>query len=251
MTEPQSRIIIVGATSGIAEQCARIWVKQNNVELVLIGRNKEKLQEIANDLTVRNPQAKINIIEGQFFDPEAISLLVNTIATQGRIDQVLIAHGMLPDQQECQNNLSLLNETLVVNSVSPTLFAEAFVSHLEKNHHGSLAILGSVAGDRGRKSIYAYGATKALLEHYVRGLQHRFAKSKVNVLLVKPGPTDTAMTAHLRGGRVPLADASIVAQDIVTAMNQGKKIIYTPGKWRVIMAIIRYLPTFIFNKMDI
>lgn len=245
----KTKIVIVGATSGIAEHCARLWVMEKNAELLLIGRNVQKVQTIAKDLRVRNPQATIQTMEANFIDPKAISTLVDSIAAQGRIDRVLIAHGVLPKQAECQQNLVICYDVLMINAISPVLFAEAFIKHLEENNHGTLAIIGSIAGDRGRKSIYTYGATKTLIEHYVQGLQHRLARSKVKIVLVKPGPTDTAMTAHLKAKGNKLASADVVAADIVQAMARGKTLIYTPAKWRFIMWIIRQLPNFIFNKL--
>lgn len=247
----KTRTVIVGATSGIAEHCARLWTLEKNAELILIGRNLQKMKIIAADLQVRGPQTNIQVMEADFTDPKAISSLVDTIADQGKIDRVLIAHGILPKQEECQQNLMVCYDTLMINAISPVLFAEGFVGHLEKNNHGTLAIIGSVAGDRGRKSIYTYGSTKALIEHYVQGLQHRLARSEVKIVLIKPGPTDTAMTAHLKAKGAKLTGANIVAAQCVGAIADGKPLIYTPTKWHLIMYIIRHLPNFIFNKLDI
>ena len=108
-----------------------------------------------------------------------------------------------------------------------------------------------MAGDRGRKSNYVYGAAKGLVERYAQGLQHRLAATDVKVLLVKPGPTDTPMTAHLKQGGARLASSAQVAADIVKAVDTGKAVLYTPGKWALIMLVIRNLPAFVFNRMDI
>lgn len=247
----KTKIVIVGATSGIAERCARIWVMEKNIELILIGRNLQKLQNIAEDLRIRGPEASIQVIEANFTDPKAIALLVNSIAQQGKIDRVLIAQGMLPKQEDCQQDLVTCYDTLMINAVSPALFAEAFIGHLQKNNHGTLAIIGSVAGDRGRKFIYTYGAAKALIAHYAQGLQHRLARSNVKVVLVKPGPTATTMTAHLNTKGLKLADPNIVATDIVRAMARGTPVIYTPRRWGFIMTVIRTIPAFIFNRLEI
>ena len=111
------------------------------------------------------------------------------------VDLVLIAHGWLSDQQSCQDDLALCRESLEVNAVSPVLFAEAFARHFAKANHGTIAFLGSVAGDRGRKVNYTYGASKGFVARYAEGMQHRFAGSGVKIVLIKPGPTDTPMTA--------------------------------------------------------
>jgi decaprenylphospho-beta-D-erythro-pentofuranosid-2-ulose 2-reductase len=248
----KKRIVIVGATSAIAEHCARIWIKDVAVDLTLIGRDFEKTERLAADLRVRSPQSSIHVITTNFIDPLAIDESVSTVISQGEVNQVLIAHGSLPVQDACQTDLSICNEALNINGISPVLFAEAFASHMHKSNQGTLAIIGSVAGDRGRKSNYAYGAAKGLVHRYVQGLQHRLASTKVKVVLIKPGPTDTPMTAHLKQqGATGLASVEEVAHSIVKGINQGRPVIYTPGKWALIMMIIRHLPRFIFNRMDI
>lgn len=245
----KKHIVIVGATSGIAEQCARIWIKEPALILTLVGRDKNKTQALADDLAVRNPSATIKVVTTDFLSPKEIAQSVETICATTPVAIALIAHGSLPDQKQCQQNLELNQHTLEVNGISPVLFAEAFATQMEKAQQGSLALIGSVAGDRGRKSNYVYGAAKGLVTRYAQGLQHRFAHTPIKVILIKPGPTATAMTAHLpqRG----LASAEAVAATIVQGIAQGKAVIYAPAKWAVIMMIIIHLPAFIFNKLDI
>ncbi|MFM2008102.1 MAG: hypothetical protein RIR02_52 [Pseudomonadota bacterium] len=249
MQVTKKHIVIVGATSGIAEQCARIWIKESALMLTLIGRDKNKTQALADDLVVRNPSATIKVVTTDFLSPKEIAQSVETICTEAPVSIALIAHGSLPNQQQCQQDLALNQHTLEVNGISPVLFAEAFATQMEKAQQGSLALIGSVAGDRGRKSNYVYGAAKGLVTRYAQGLQHRFAHTPIKVILIKPGPTATAMTAHLpqRG----LASAEAVAATIVQGIAQGKAVIYAPAKWAVIMMIIIHLPAFIFNKLDI
>ena len=249
MQVTKKHIVIVGATSGIAEQCARIWIKEPALMLTLVGRDKNKTQALADDLAVRNPSATIKVVITDFLSPKEIAQSVETICADAPVSIALIAHGSLPDQQQCQQDLALNQQTLEVNGISPVLFAEAFATQMEKTQRGSLALIGSVAGDRGRKSNYVYGAAKGLVTRYAQGLQHRFAHTPIKVILIKPGPTATAMTAHLsqRG----LASAEAVAATIVQGIAQGKAVIYAPKKWAVIMMIIIHLPAFIFNKLDI
>lgn len=250
MQDNKKRIVIIGATSAIAEHCARLWVENTNVDLTLVARNAEKAESVATDLRVRSPQSVIRVLEANFIAPLAIQQLVDEIVAEGIVDTVLIAHGSLPDQDVCQQNLTECNEALTVNSISPVLFAEAFAGHMEKAKLGTLAIIGSVAGDRGRKSNYVYGAAKGLVTRYAQGLQHRLANTGVKVVLIKPGPTETPMTAHLKqqGG---LAKVEDVAKVIVSAINQGKPVVYAPAKWGLIMMVIRHLPGFVFNKLNI
>jgi decaprenylphospho-beta-D-erythro-pentofuranosid-2-ulose 2-reductase len=246
----QKRIAIIGATSSIAEHCARQWVQEEGVHLVLVGRNMVKLERVAADLRVRQPNLKIELLETDFIKPKAIQETVNNLFRSSPISIALIAHGTLPDQADCQDNLELCQSTLEVNGISPTLFAEAFAQHMTKLNAGCIAIIGSVAGDRGRRSNYIYGAAKGLITRYAQGLQHRFAGSGVQITLIKPGPTDTPMTAGM-GGKGKFASPEDVAKIIITGIEKQKSVIYAPGKWQIIMMIVRHLPSFIFNKMNI
>jgi hypothetical protein len=123
--------------------------------------------------------------------------------------------------------------------------------HMEKLDAGTLIVIGSVAGDRGRKSNYVYGAAKGLVGRYVEGLQHRLAKTSVKVALVKPGPTETPMTAHLKQQGMPLAPVEDVAKAIVDGAAEGKRVVYVPRKWALVMMVIRHLPHFVFARLNI
>ena len=245
------KIVIVGATSAMAEHCARLWVEESPKELVLAGRDRARTERVAQDLRVRSPQSKIDVQVIDFLDPLRIREWAEAASAGGVPDIVLIAHGSLPDQQACQLDLELCEDALAVNGVSPALFAEAFAGPMQQANRGTVAIVGSVAGDRGRKSNYVYGAAKGLVTRYAQGLQHRLAGTNVKVVLIKPGPTDTPMTAQLKGKGAKLASVGDVARMIVKGIAQGKPVVYAPGKWALIMMVIRHLPRFVFNKMDI
>jgi short-subunit dehydrogenase len=219
------------------------------VDIVLIGRDLVRVSRVAADLRVRSPHSSVTAHEVNFFDPVSITALAQKLAVEKAIDIVLIAHGNLPDQKECEHDVTQAREALEINGVSPVLFAEAFAQQMEQVGRGTIAVIGSVAGDRGRKTNYVYGAAKGMVERYVQGMQHRFANSKINVVLIKPGPTATPMTAHLpqRG----MASAEAVASRIIAAIDSGTPVAYVPAKWAIIMMVIRHLPRTIFNKLNI
>lgn len=245
----RERIVIVGATSAIAEHCARLWAGNGAAELVLVGRDRERAERVAADLRVRGPQTRVEVVTSGFLDAADIERTVGAVWGNG-VDLVLVAHGVLPDQRACEGDLAACRAALDVNALSPVLFAEAFARRMTVQKRGTLAVIGSVAGDRGRKSNYVYGAAKGLVDRYLQGLRHRFAGSGVKVAIIKPGPTDTPMTAHLKGS-TKLAPVEDVARAIVDGLARGQEVIYAPGKWRVIMLVIRHLPGFVFNKMNI
>lgn len=247
----RKKIVIVGATSAMAWHCARLWLADAPADLTLVGRDASRLQRVAADLTVRSPQSSIKTVEAGFLDPDAVGAAVDQIVSDAGVDVVLIAHGSLPDQTACQNDLHACSEALAINGWSPVLFAEAFARHMARAGHGTLALISSVAGDRGRKSNYIYGCAKGMVTRCAQGLQHRFAGTGVKVVLIKPGPTDTPMTAHLKAQGASLASAESVARQIVDGIKAGKSQIYAPGKWALIMMVIRHLPGFVFNRLDI
>lgn len=245
------RIVIVGATSLIAQHCSRIWINEGVEELILVGRNKIKTERVAKDLGVRNSKTRISIYDIDFSDPLAITLLVDDIFSTGIVSTVLIAHGILSEQTNLQSDLVAVNHNLLINGVSPILFSEAFVTKMVNLNYGTISIIGSVAGDRGRKSNYIYGSAKAMIATYCQGLQHRLAGSDVKAIIIKPGPTETPMTFHLQGGKIRLAPVNLVALDIVSGIHKGVPVVYTPKRWSFIMLIIRHIPNFIFNRLDI
>jgi decaprenylphospho-beta-D-erythro-pentofuranosid-2-ulose 2-reductase len=251
MLNIKKKIVIIGATSCIAEHCARLWAKDTLIDLILVGRDLEKTERVAADLRVRSPQSYIRALKADFIDPRAIKQLVDEIAAEDPVHTVLIAHGLLPDQVLCQQDLTECHEALTVNGISPVLFAEAFAGHMQRVDHGNLVIIGSVAGDRGRKTNYVYGSAKGLIARYAQGLQHRLANTGVRVVLIKPGPTNTPMTQDVEKKAINLASVESVAEAIVVGIERQNHLIYAPAKWFWIIMVIRHMPSFIFNKMDI
>jgi decaprenylphospho-beta-D-erythro-pentofuranosid-2-ulose 2-reductase len=244
------RLLIVGATSGIAKECARIWAKEAQPHFVLLGRNQGKLDAVAADLKVRNSSAQVTSMALDLTDPDAVSGIESDLTALGSYDVVLVAQGELTDQTDAQSSAKVLGQSLTLNVTSVAMFAELGARLLEKSGKGTLAIIGSVAGDRTRRSNYSYGASKAFIASYVQGMRHRFAGTKITVSVIKPGPTATPMTTALAtSGR--LASVEDVAATIVSGLAKRQGTIYAPGIWRVIMLVIRMIPTPIFNKLNL
>lgn len=251
MQEIRNRYVIIGATSAIAEHCARLWVQSHPIDISLVGRDLSRIERVAADLRVRSPHSLVQAHTVNFTDPAAIGRLAADIAAAGPVDTVLIAHGDLPVQIHCQNDLRACQEALVINGLSTVLFAEAFAGQMQKSNSGTLVVIGSVAGDRGRRSNYVYGAAKGMVSRYIQGLQHRMVGTGVKVVLVKPGPTDTPMTRTLRQAGKRLASVEEVAGLIVSGAKKGRRVVYAPTKWALVMMVIRHLPNFIFDRLDI
>jgi short-subunit dehydrogenase len=246
----RTRIVVIGATSAIAEHCCRLWVQRGPTDLTLVARDAARTERIAADLRVRSPASTVTVMIADFVDAKDIARVADTTTQPGPVDIVLIAHGVLPKQDLCLD-LDFCRDTLEINAVSPALFAEAFAGQFAKVNHGTIALIGSVAGDRGRKVNYTYGASKGLVERYAQGLDHRFAGSGVSIVLLKPGPTDTPMAADYKAAGKRLASPESVAATIVSGIDRRKAVVYAPPLWQFIMLIVRHLPRFIFNKLSI
>lgn len=244
-------ILIVGGTSGIAKACCKVWAGRDNYHFFFIVRNLELGTLEANSLKIQYPNSQFTVQSIDFLSPEAINLSLSQIFEEAQICIALIAQGVLPDQKKCESSLGLVRDSIAINMISPILFSESVVTQMSKQGFGSLGIIGSVAGDRGRKSNYIYGCAKGALDRYCEGLRHRLYATTILISLIKPGPTKTAMTANLADGKISLANVDDVAINIVNGIDAGKKVIYCPAKWKFIMAILRSIPESLFNRLNI
>mgnify|MGYP002654800839 CR=1 FL=1 len=239
------RIVVISATSVIAKACVQVWAGASDHSFVLVGRSKERIEATAKDLELRFPTSNFVTETVDFHSSESIVGLVSKLA-KASIDLVLVAQGSLTNQVKGSVDLAYLKRELELNAVSVAVVSEAFAGALETQGFGTLGIIGSVAGDRGRAYNYSYGASKALLETYAQGLQQRFGSSDVKVCLIKPGPTATPMTASHTG---KMADPKVVAKGIVAGLKAGRRVIYVPTVWRAIMFLVRNIPFAIFKKL--
>jgi short-subunit dehydrogenase len=240
------RIVIVSATSLIAQNVVKVWAQKGDHEFVLVGRSLPKLEAVARDLSIRFPSSNFESVEIDFQSTESIGAVVSKISSS-TVDMVLIAQGSLTDQPSASADLVYLKQQLELNAISVALVAEEFAKYLERQGRGTLGIIGSVAGDRGRAYNYSYGASKALIEVYCQGLQQRFAKTNVSVSLIKPGPTATPMTVNHNARK---ATPESVARIIVHGLEAKRRVIYAPSSWKFIMFVVRNIPFAIFKHLS-
>jgi decaprenylphospho-beta-D-erythro-pentofuranosid-2-ulose 2-reductase len=242
-------VIIFGATSAIAHAIGRRYAARG-ASLVLVGRDRARLEANAADLTVRGA-AKAVVVEADLAEITKHRELVDRAADPlGRLDVAIIAHGVLPEQRECDESTLALCHALEVNFSSVASLASALAARLERERNGTLAVLGSVAGDRGRRGNYAYGAAKAGVAVFLEGLGMRVRPHGVRVLTVKPGFVDTPMTARFRKGLL-WSTPERVARAVVRAIDRRRTVIYVPWFWRPIMLVVRVLPRAILERLPI
>lgn len=243
------KVVIIGATSAIAEATARILAARGDA-LYLVARNPARLSGIAVDLTVRGSAQ----VSSEVLDANDVAgheaMLARAEAFLGGYDTVLIAHGTLSDQAACEASVDLTLQEINTNGLSVVALLTRVANRLAQQRAGTIAVISSVAGDRGRGSNYVYGSAKALVTAFLSGLRHRLAKLGVNVVTIKPGLIDTPMTAAFPKG--PLwARPDAVARGIVKAMDQRSNTVYLPGFWRPIMFIIRSIPERVFLRTSL
>jgi short-subunit dehydrogenase len=244
-----NRVLIVGATSAIAEATARV-LASGNAHLYLLGRDDERLEAITDDLRVRGAAtANWAHLEANDFAAHetAIDLAMNTM---GGLDVALIAHGTLGDQRACERDPMLTLAELNTNAISVILLLTHISNRLEAQRHGTIAVIGSVAGDRGRKSNYVYGTAKGAVAIFLQGLRNRLYSAGVHVVTIKPGFVDTPMTRHFKKGLL-WASPRAVGSNIARAISQKSNVCYVPWFWRPIMWIIRAIPERIFKRLPL
>lgn len=244
------RILIIGATSLIASQCARIWARQH-ADLVLVARNAGRLQSVADDLLARGARS------ATCFTFEAADLpshngLMQSLFAGGKLpDITLIAHGELPDEAACDADPARAAQQFTVNATSTIALVSAIASRLKQQGKGTIAVVSSVAGDRGRASNAHYGAAKAAVTVFCDGLRARLRHTGVHIVTVKPGMVATPMTAGLSLPAWLVADPAHVARDICHAIDRRRAVVYTPWWWRWIMGVIRLVPEPLFARLKL
>jgi short-subunit dehydrogenase len=241
------KILVVGATSKIAEATARLWASRGD-SLYLAARRETLLAACADDLRVRGAGSvafeRFDILEPAGHD----ALLERARDSLGGLDCVLIAHGTLPDQAACERDPALAVREIETNATGTAALLLRIAALFDSQGHGKIAVITSVAGVRGRASNYVYGAAKAMVSAFLSGLRQRLHARGVAVIDIRPGFVDTPMTAAFPKG--PLwARPEGVARDIVRAIDRSAPVVYTPGFWRFIMLVIRHIPEFVFVRI--
>lgn len=241
------KALIVGATSAIAQETSKLFATEG-AALYLAGRNEEKLAALAKDLTVRGA----SLVEYMVLDLTDLDrhthLVEQATQTLGGLDTVLLAHGTLSDQATAEQDFAVAQAELNTNFTSYASLLTLIANQFEAQKRGTIAVISSVAGDRGRQSNYVYGTAKAAVSTFTQGLRGRLNKSGVAVITIKPGFVDTPMTAHIKKGAL-FAQPETIAKGIKRAIDKRKSVVYLPSYWSLIMTVIKLIPENIFKKL--
>jgi short-subunit dehydrogenase len=241
-------VVILGGTKGIGRSVARELAARGD-RLFLLGRTPGDLERSAADLNVRAGTAVVagtavcDLAQPETFAPA----LAAAAAGLGQIDTVVVTAADFATQTELETDLERARRLLTLNFAHTVVFCEQARAHLLPRG-GTLCVVSSVAGDRGRKPVILYGASKAGLSRYLEGLDHKYRAAGLKVVCVKPGFVKTGMTAGLTPP--PFAgEPQQVARDVVRAIDRGVPVVYTPAVWALIMLVIRWLPRFVMRRI--
>lgn len=240
--------IILGATSSMARAFARA-VSEDGAQVLLAGRDMVDLAATAADCGLRGaPVAEAHRFDAR--DTASFQPIIDRAAGLEGLVNVAVFVGSMPSQADIDADPSLIAGTVTDNYAGPATFLQMVAPVMEERGGGTVAGVGSVAGDRGRIGNYVYGSAKAGFHTYLSGLRNRLTRAGGHVVTVKPGFVDTSMTWGIEGMFL-VATPDKVAADILNAVEKRKNVIYTPGFWRLIMGIITRIPERIFKKMSI
>jgi short-subunit dehydrogenase len=240
------RVLILGATSAIAAEVARLYASRG-ARLHLVGRNAEKLAGVLASIDASAGGVSSSVAD--FADLAGNEqVIVEGLAALGGADVALIAHGDLGDQLESERDFKRAELTLGVNFVSVVSLLVPLANALAVQGSGTIGVITSVAGDRGRPRNYTYGAAKGGLNIYLQGLRSRLFRSGVKVVTLKLGPVDTPMTRH-HAKNALFARPEAVARAIVKALGSSSTEAYVPSFWSVIMPIVKYTPERVFQLL--
>jgi short-subunit dehydrogenase len=241
------KILVVGATSVIAQEAARCFAA-DGASLLLSGRNAERLEAVAADLRARGA-ARVETFVLDARDMVRHAALVDAArVVLGEIDAALLAHGILPDPVAALSDPAVALDAFAVNTLSVVSLMTLLGNEMVRQKRGCLAVIGSVAGDRVRGSNAVYGASKAAVEGFCSGMRARLWRSGVTVTLIKPGWVESPMTAHLQRNAL-FASPQRVGRGVYRAMRRGRAVVYLPWFWRWILLLLRLLPEAVFKRL--
>lgn len=234
-------VLILGAKSAIAMAAAKRFADQG-FDLILAARDAENIDDSA---------LKCQVAKVEFDALNTGSHAEFYASLPVKPEVALIAFGYLGDQDKAQADFSEAQMIVATNYIGAMSILEIVAADMERREEGTIIGVSSIAGDRGRRSNYIYGSSKAGFTTYLSGLRNRLAEKSVHVITVKPGFVDTPMTKHIDLPPKLTASADQVGDKIIKAFNGKKNVVYTKGLWRWIMLIIRNIPEFIFKKTNL
>jgi decaprenylphospho-beta-D-erythro-pentofuranosid-2-ulose 2-reductase len=243
------KVVLWGATRGIGRALARLLAERGE-QIFLLGRRPVQLERTARDLEIRGAQAPVETARCDLLEAEGFAAALDRAEQRlGGLETVIVTAGLFGTQQQLEDDPRLAARVLLADFTNTVLFCEEARRRLLSRGGGTLCVLSSVAGERGRKPVILYGAAKAGLSRYLEGLDHKFRARGLKTVCVKPGFVKTGMTAGLKPP--PLAgQPQQVARRVLKAVDRGTPEIYVPPIWRAVMCVIRNLPRCVMRRIE-
>jgi decaprenylphospho-beta-D-erythro-pentofuranosid-2-ulose 2-reductase len=243
-------ILVLGGGSDIARATCKQLVSQRGARVVLAARKPESCDEVATELRGAGA-TEVHTLPFDATDFASHEAFVqSTFDRFGDFDVVLIAFGVLGDQQRAEHDASAALEIVQVNYAGVVSVTVPLVERLREQGHGALVLLSTVAGERVRRSNFVYGSSKAGVDGYYQGLAASLAGSGVRVTIVRPGFVHTKMTAGLKAA--PLAATpEQVAAATVRGITRGTEVVWVPPALRYVMMVLRHMPRVVFRRLPL
>jgi short-subunit dehydrogenase len=243
------KAVVLGATKGIGRAIARALAERGDA-VFLLGRDPGQLERSARDLEQRGAGLRhVGHAPCDLEDPAGFEAALDAAdAGLSGFDTVIVTAALFATQEALEADLDLARRLLTADFACTVVFCELARRRLLARGGGTLCVFSSVAGERARKPVVLYGASKAGLSAYLEGLDHRFRAQGLRTVCVKPGFVKTSMTEGLEPP--PFAgDPDGVARDTLRAIDRGSPVLYTPRIWALVMAVIRALPRFVMRRI--
>jgi len=250
VTKRFGHAIIVGASSGIGEALAR-RLAADGTRVALVARRRERLEKIVSELRAAHGEEAAIGVEHDVRDRDEVPALVEETARRlGGLDLVVYATGVMHRVAFEEYDTAKDEEMLEVNLLGGVAWLNPVAERFGRLGRGTIVGIGSVAGDRGRSGNPVYNTSKAALHTYLEALRNRIARTGATVVTIKPGFVDTAMTRGM-SGLLWLIPADRAAEIILRKARRGAVTAYVPARWRLVMWVIRSVPSVLFRRLKV
>jgi len=249
MTPTFERVAVIGASSGIGAEIAR-QLAASGAAVALLGRREPELREVADTIHRAGRGRAVVIVHDVTRTDEVPETFERVVRELGGLDAVFYAAGVLLAVDEGEYDFAKERQMIEVNLLGAMAWMTPAVARFEAARRGTVVGISSIAGERGRRGFPAYATSKAGLTAYFESLRNRVSRYGVNVVTIKPGFVDTAMTRGNPRTPFKISAESAARISIAAARRGGSPSVFVPWRWTVIAFVLRHLPSFVFRRLN-